>query len=210
MEKRGLSKEEMDVFYGQGEDPWGYHVANRHCITAGLCKQILPVNAFVTKGPSIVEYGCGEGLLLREIRDICHPNLLVGYDICSLAVQRCIEINRVNAYVYDMRDPLPSIKADIIVISDCLAYLDDLEYLEKEHKMLYGQEFLDNVFEKNVVPGGSIVLTSWFGGWGNPLGDVPPGGKTIMELSWSGKGFIQAKKEFNDYQAFYRVIGKPY
>lgn len=208
MTRVGLSREEMEEFYATCVDPWGYITANRHSITAGVCRQILPKQQVRTKGLSVVEFGCGEGLLLKEIRDLCHPTALTGYDICEIAIQRCIEINRVNAYLYDMRDPLPNITADIVVISDCLAYLDDLEYLEKEHKMLHGQKFLNDVFRLVVNPGGHLVLTSWFGGWGNPLGEAPPESEIVMELSWSGKGFIQSKQEFNDYQAFYRVLRK--
>jgi ubiquinone/menaquinone biosynthesis C-methylase UbiE len=118
-------------------------------------KRILEINETPFKKPSILEIGCGTGLLLYAL--LPHVESYVGTDISEEAIdliqQNCIgkkDASKIHLFVADADDlsGLPDQQYDIIVINSVIQYFPSADYLLSVIKGL--QSFLS--------PNGSIFI----------------------------------------------------
>ena len=103
-------------------------------------------------GGRLVEFGCGEGMLPRELprksfADYC------GYDISEVAVSRArkfaaeVGLSQVEFKQCNMADWKGSSSVSLVVVEECLNYLDNLET----------KTFLTHCIN-SLVPDGKIVV----------------------------------------------------
>lgn len=179
-------------------DPWNYGQANRHMITAGVCQSMW-------KGGTIIEHGCGEGILLHKLCKWLYPvpGYVFGLDLdpvaCLRAAQLLNEVKPQSSDIqpHDARKPFPQMWGDLVLVSDVLPYMPG------EAAGIIREAWAQ------VVMGGVLVLTSWVNG--HDAGPCFDGirdldhSRVVSRLRWEGLA-IGGQGEDVDAKADYLVI----
>ena len=114
-------KDRLDAEYTRGS--WDYLAGvselSRFSVIVGYCHHLKP-------GGSILEVGCGEGLLAARL-DRTRVAAYLGVDISAEAVRRAqLTQDEATAFmVADATRMTPRGRFDLIVFNECLEYLDD-------------------------------------------------------------------------------------
>jgi SAM-dependent methyltransferase len=124
-----FSKEELDNEYKKGI--WNYLAGitelSRFSVVVGYCH-------FLKDYPSILEIGCGEGVLCRRLCPSKYERF-IGIDIAPEAIKRAKELeNSKNRFICsDAWNFKTDEKFDIIVFNECLNYISDTIGLIKKY-----------------------------------------------------------------------------
>lgn len=136
----------LDAEYAAGN--WDYLRAlselSRFSVIAGYCQQLKP-------GGSILEVGCGEGLLTDRL-DKSKYSRYVGVDISTVAIERAAarQDAATTFAAADAQTFVPSATFDLILFNECLEYFDDPAGLVRR-------------YEASLAPGG-LYIASIFDG----------------------------------------------
>src|SRR5688572_22597370 len=105
----------------------------RHAYYAAEVRRL--VGSLVPAGSSILEVGCGNGDLLASLKG----RRAVGIDVSTAAIDQARQLHpQLDLRVVDVeRDPLPEGPFDVVVLSDTIGALDDIQLaLERLHPLL--------------------------------------------------------------------------
>jgi SAM-dependent methyltransferase len=105
----------------------------RHAYYAGEVQRL--VRSLVPAGSRVLEVGCGNGDLLASLP----ASQVLGIDVSAAAIEQARQRHpELDLRVLDVeRDPLPSGPFDVIVLSDTIGALDDIQVaLERVHPLL--------------------------------------------------------------------------
>jgi 2-polyprenyl-3-methyl-5-hydroxy-6-metoxy-1,4-benzoquinol methylase len=144
------AKEVLDSEYARGS--WDYLRGSselpRFSVVAGYCHHFKP-------GGSILEIGCGEGIL-QERLDPAKYSRYLGVDLSSEAIQRASrnQDSKTRFASADARSFRPEERYDAIVFNEVLEYFEDpLRILER--------------YEPFLQPGGVFIVSMFVGGESN-------------------------------------------
>ncbi|MBD0288145.1 MAG: polysaccharide deacetylase family protein, partial [Flavisolibacter sp.] len=136
----------FETLFSKNPDPWEYthpYEQNKYKLTLSLLPEIDFSNA--------LELACAEGIFTAQLAP--HVKKLTAADISRIALQRaaerCHELKHVHFALLDLvKDALPK-DLDLIVCSEVLYYVGDLENLKT-----VAEKFL-----QALVPGGYLLMT---------------------------------------------------
>ena len=110
----------------------------------------------------IAEFGCGHGLLQRQIED-AYGREVTGFDLNEVALkQSASRLSKVCCYNILQRDPALHKKFDVILLFDVLEHISD------------EQEFL-RALAFHLAPGGTLIMNVPAGQWAWSSYDVADG-----------------------------------
>ncbi|MBM7804170.1 2-polyprenyl-3-methyl-5-hydroxy-6-metoxy-1,4-benzoquinol methylase [Geodermatophilus bullaregiensis] len=145
-EPMGQGKELLDSQYASAE--WDYlrsiGEAPRFGVVSAYCR-------LLASGGSILEIGCGEGILLEHL-DRGRFRRFAGVDISSVAVDRArvLEDDRTTFTCADAEAHVPDRAFDLVVFNEVLEYFDDPLALVRR-------------YEPFVEPGGHFIVSMFAG-----------------------------------------------
>lgn len=195
-------RDEMDALYSSGVDPWDYRITNRHSYTVDLCQDYW-------HGGSLMELGCGEGLLLKKLCGMTpKPDIVYGFDISDLAITRAREhikgsgcgsiINIANIF----RKNISWVKTDLVILSDVIPYLVG----ERGENVDAVSVWLKDLWDKAVTIGGSLVITTWKTTYEFDPRSVL--GEAVCSATWRGPADDSGRRpEAGDYCIFTKQDG---
>ena len=106
-------------------------------------------------GVVMLDYGCGDGEIIKELRAINAGARYIGVDISKTALAKA-QASLPDAVFYQVGDgervPIPAASVDFIFCSEVIEHLFDVQgFINEMHRVL--------------VPGGQLVLTTPYHGW---------------------------------------------
>jgi len=136
--------------YWQEDDAWNrVHPGNRHRarLVIGELTRIVGAGGDAGAGLSLLDVGCGNGLLLRRIAARFPRLELYGEDISPAAVGLASDVVR-ETFVHDIgQSPLPTcVRFDLVVMTEVLEHVSD------------PVAFLRNL-RRSLAPGANVILT---------------------------------------------------
>jgi len=136
--------------YWHEDDEWNrVHPGNRHRARLVITElaRILGLGQDAGAGLSLLDVGCGNGLLLRRIASRFPKLELYGEDVSPAAVELASDVAR-ETFVHDLGlSPLPTDRRfDLVVMTEVLEHVSD------------PAAFLRNL-RRSLAPGASVVLT---------------------------------------------------
>lgn len=196
-------KAEMATLYRGRTDPWKYELANRHCVTVGLCQQFW-------EGGSVLDVPSAEGRLTEKLVGLLQPTPIrvYGVDLIPEALKQGqsrllagMDPNRSPGTclfeVCDLRESFPPWHVDLIVLSDVLPYIPE-----------HAQRIVSDACGR-LMPGGTLVMTSWVDAeHPDPcFPELPEGFEIVSTLTWTGIAFDLKEKPYPS-KAEYAVVRK--
>jgi SAM-dependent methyltransferase len=110
----------------------------------------------------LAEFGCGHGLLQRQIED-AYGREVTGFDLNERALkQSASRLSRVCCYDVLQRDPALNARFDVILLFDVLEHISD------------ESQFLQ-AFSFHLAPGGTLIINVPAGEWAYSSYDVAAG-----------------------------------
>lgn len=109
------------------------------CVTRQVVSKLQP-------GYRLIEAGCGTGMVLRELVQVCPTGNVVGIDVFPEAVAFAVKTASCPVMVGDLEQPMDFGQADVV------GTFDVLEHMADDRKILRG---LNRVLK----PAGTLILT---------------------------------------------------
>ena len=114
--------------------------------TRNITSAVKEVVASLQPGYRFLEVGCGTGVVLRELVQVCNGGDVVGMDLFPEAVAFAAEKASCPVIVGDIEQPAALGQADVI------GTFDVLEHLSDDRRILSG-------LNRMLKPGGALILT---------------------------------------------------
>ncbi|MDX5403218.1 MAG: nodulation S family protein [Rhodobacterales bacterium] len=152
-------KTHFDQLYRNDNDPWNYTSSGyeRDKYDATIARLTRPHYA------SVIEVGCSIGVLSARLRLMC--DRFLGLDLSEralrLAGRRLAHCSNVALRQVEVPHRWPRRKADLIVLSEVLYYLDRDELAH-----------LAECVDSSLLPGAEVVIVAWTGRTGTALSGI--------------------------------------
>jgi 2-polyprenyl-3-methyl-5-hydroxy-6-metoxy-1,4-benzoquinol methylase len=114
-----LADSQWDADYASGAWQWLHSGQElpRYSVIVGYCRQLKPSG-------SVLDIGCGEGLLARWLAGACPRYVGIDLSAEAIALARAKSLSFAEFEVADAADYRPTSQFDVVVFNECLYYFD--------------------------------------------------------------------------------------